>query len=275
MRDAEGNTSWHLLALVGNSDTLGTLIRAGSARNINCRNKKLQTVFHLAAMNGSVSCLETLAISGADPYVIDSYQRSAMWYSVSNGHYDATVFFIRSNYYLLTDDNILLPEALRKRHLKIAKALVLAGCRTDPLWGWEVFIFDEEWEPEERMQLEWLRNISENPKSLIHLSCLVIRGSMGRRIPSRVKELPLPGLLQNQIICTDDLLTKQSASNALYYNTSAREDGIFWIGGVHKGRPHEGGGGGSDRCGQMRTQGERESEAKRTSAKTITLSLVN
>ena len=28
------------------------------------------------------------------------------------------------------------------------------------------------------------------------------------------------------------------------------------LGVVHKGRPHEGGGGGSDRCGQMRTRGE-------------------
>ena len=41
------------------------------------------------------------------------------------------------------------------------------------------------------------------------------------------------------------------------------------LGVVHKGRPHEGGG--SNRCGQMRTQGEGESEAMRTSAKTINI----
>ena len=203
-----------------------TLIRAGSALDINCRNLKGQTAFHLAAMNGSVSCLEILAISGADPNAIDSSNRSAMWYSVSNGHYDATVFFIRSNYYLLTDDDILLPEALRKRYLKIAKALVLAGCQTDPLWGWEVFIRGEEWEPEERMQLECLRNISENPKSLSHLSCLVIRGVMGRRVHSRVGELPLPRMLQ-RYICMDELLSIQTRDTILYI--SDRDGDIFWI----------------------------------------------
>ena len=177
-------------------------------------------------MNGSVTCLETLAISGADPYAIDSSQRSAMWFSVSNGHYDATVFFIRSNYYLLQDDYILLPEALRKRYLKIAKALVLAGCRTGPLWEWEVFICDEEWEPEKRMQLEWLRNISENPKSLSHLSRLVVRRVMGRRIHSRVRELPLPRMLQGYI-CMDELLSIQTRDTILYI--SDRDGDIFWI----------------------------------------------
>ena len=105
-KDAEGNTPLHLAAMRGRLENVETLIRAGSALDINCRNLEGQTAFHLAAMKGSVSCLETLAISGADPYAIDSYHRSAMWYSVSNGHYDATMFFTGpSHCCLLIDDN--------------------------------------------------------------------------------------------------------------------------------------------------------------------------
>lgn len=217
--DSGRHTPLHLAAMQGHSQVVNILIQVGC--DVCAVNYQHRTPLHLSAMKGNIECLQVLLDDGAKTYVIDSSGNLPIWYTAYYGHYDATVFFIRSNCRMqchpkegerdeeTTSEQHLsnpLVAALDKRRMDIARVLLLSGCNSHPLSDWLFTLPQTNWSEENSRHIEWMTNFIQNPKELSHLCRLVVRNVIGTRIMKSCVKLPLPKKLQEYLLM-NELLT--------------------------------------------------------------------
>lgn len=231
--DATGNTPLHLAASCGHDAVVRCLL-ADKRVYPDATNDRRQTPLHLAAASGNVGCLEAIVQhSGpATCSAVDANNRSPVWYAAFNGRYDVTVFFLRvngstfvrrsatnsSSHYFrdiirhdtssLSFECTPLEAALERRHISVAKALLIGGhvdrCSVSD-WLHDVRERSGEWVNDNLELVDWLENFALVPSELSQLCRLTVRNLLQTRVLEVAPQLQLPKKLQ-QYVMLDELL---------------------------------------------------------------------
>ena len=212
LRDSIGNTALHVAAAAGHSHVVKVLIQCEHC-NPNATNDNGQTALHVGAASGDVACLSAIVDSSAGVsacFAADSSGHLPVWYAAVNGHYSASVFFIRLNAISPTSSATANPlnAALDKCHVTIARALLIGGCESRTLvFDWLVGVRERSsaWLEDHVEDVDWLEQFAHAPCELGHLCRLSIRRALGSRLQDSVDKLMLPKKLQ-QFIMMDDLI---------------------------------------------------------------------
>lgn len=217
--DSGRHTALLLAAMAGHGTVVKSLIETGcDSRAVNYQRR---TALHLAAIKGDIACLELLVDAGAEMDSVDLSGNRPIWYAAYNGHYNATVFFIRSNCRFEGDPASAchsedlppisnpLDAALDKRHMDIARVLLVAGCSSRSLADWLLTLTQTTWSEENATHLEWMTNFVQNPRELGHLCRLVVREVLQgtTNTPKAIEALPLPKKLQQYLFMNELLVT--------------------------------------------------------------------
>lgn len=222
--DSGRHTALLLAAMAGHGTVVKTLIQAGcDPRAVNYQHR---SALHLAAIKGDIACLELLMEAAAlEADSVDLSGNRPIWYAAYNGHYDAIVFFIRCNCRLEGDSatsachssgNLSHPvsnpliAALDKRHMDIARVLLVAGCGSRALTDWLLTLPQTTWSEENAEHLEWMTNFVQNPRELGHLCRLVVREVLRgttSNTATAIEALPLPKKLQQYLFMNELLVT--------------------------------------------------------------------
>ena len=189
-------------------DIIESLINAGC--DVNIRDTDGGTaLFYALNLDLNVS---VLLDSGADPFVRHSSGSTAFELAVTQRRRDTTIELIRNNSVpkkIISFHNgwNLLNTALNNRSFAIARALLIGGYDRAPLVNWiQMLSLSDSWPDEDDeggADMEWMMEYATNPLPLRHLSCLVIRRSINRRIVSSVEQLPLPRTLRDYVSLKD------------------------------------------------------------------------
>ena len=206
VQDTEGNTALHCAAYEGHTEVITTLVGAGC--DPNTTNYQRRNPLHLAAMRGHLEAMRVLMTSGGDCDVHDASGNLPIWYSTLYKHTRVSVFLIQKNSSLgghvqpLTGGKTSNPllAALQKRHLFLARILVVAGCDRTPLSDWLTDVHPSAWTDDSADNHSWLKYQSENPDSLSSICRLSIRRQLGKNVEKLTLELPLPRKLKDMVL---------------------------------------------------------------------------
>jgi len=240
--DSAGNTPLHDAAGADHGSVVRTLLAYGRSDPL-ALNEQRQTPLHVAAIRGNIECLAVI-VETAGPLVcfsVDVHGHQPIWYAAHNGHYEAIVFFIQINgppfmnftathpstptnlqnipllapcpslqrHHSPSSDSSPVQAALDKCHVGVARALLLAGCRSRELVNdWLIDVRErglrELLEDDKVEHVDWLETFAHAPCELGQLCRLAIRNVLGLRVRDTAKTLPLPKKLQ-QFILVEDL----------------------------------------------------------------------
>ena len=99
-----------------------------------------------------------------------------------------------------------LAAALEKRHMTVARALLVAGFENRALlsdWLLDVQARSGPWADENAEHVDWVDRFAHTPCELSHLCRLVVRRVLGTRIRSSTWQLPVPKKLQEYILLNE------------------------------------------------------------------------
>ncbi|ESO02107.1 hypothetical protein HELRODRAFT_188577 [Helobdella robusta] len=208
LKDIEGNTALHLAASKGNFQVLEELLMAGA--NVNLLNNQNKNPLHMAAINGCVKSIDILY--KVCSVTKDSSGHCPLWYSAKNGFYDAVVYFIKTNSYIIKNDfefqnvsNDPVEAALESRHSLIAKVLLIGGYCDRSVSKWLSNLTVTPWLEDNLACVEWLKKFRCNPKPLKHICRRVIREVLKHRVVYLSSHIQFPSILI-RYINLDELL---------------------------------------------------------------------
>ena len=105
-----------------------------------------------------------------------------------------------------SDASSPLAAALEKRHMTVARALLIGGCENRALlsdWLLDVQARSGPWADDNAEHVDWLDRFAHAPCELSHLCRLVIRRVLGTRIRASTSQLPVPKKLQEYILLNE------------------------------------------------------------------------
>ena len=115
-----------------------------------------------------------------------------------------------------SDASSPLAAALEKRHMTVARVLLIGGCENRAMlsdWLLDVQARSGPWADDNAEHIDWLDRFAHAPCDLSHLCRLVIRHVLSTRIRSSVRQLPVPKKLQEYILLNE--LITAAASDQL------------------------------------------------------------
>jgi len=101
------------------------------------------------------------------------------------------------------DSSSPLAAALEKRHMTVARALLIAGFENRALlcdWLLDIQARSGPWADENVEHVDWLDRFAHSPCELSHLCRLVIRRVLGTAVRTSTWQLPVPKKLQEYIL---------------------------------------------------------------------------
>jgi len=102
-----------------------------------------------------------------------------------------------------------LAAALEKRHMTVARVLLIGGCENRAMlsdWLLDVQTRSGPWADDNAEHVDWLDRFAHAPCELSHLCRLVVRRVLSTRIRSSTCQLPVPRKLQEYILMNELLL---------------------------------------------------------------------
>jgi len=108
-----------------------------------------------------------------------------------------------------------LAAALEKRHMTVARVLLIGGCENRAMlsdWLLDVQARSGPWADDNAEHVDWLDRFAHAPSELGHLCRLVIRRVLGARVRESTCQLPVPKQLQEYILM-NELLPAQHLTN--------------------------------------------------------------
>jgi len=96
-----------------------------------------------------------------------------------------------------------LAAALEKRHMTVARVLLIGGCVNRAIlsdWLLDVQARSGPWADDNAEHVYWLDRFAHAPCELSHLCRLVIRRVLSTRVRSSTCQLPVPKKLQEYIL---------------------------------------------------------------------------
>ncbi len=208
--DRDGDGCLHLAAREACADVIEVLISVDC--DVNSKNILQMAPLHLAAIKGHVRTTKLLVEAGANPNDIDTHGNIPLWYTAYHGHSRTVLYFITRNVRLgsYTENGTViyisnpLRAALQRRHLTVAKILVMAGCDVMPLYDWLNNIPPGcATDYRSCLYIDWFREYSANPANLKELCRWKIRTCIGIDFVGKEKDLPLPNALQEYLVMGD------------------------------------------------------------------------
>jgi len=106
-----------------------------------------------------------------------------------------------------------LAAALEKRHMTVARSLLVGGCESRALlsdWLLDVQARSGPWAEDNAEHVDWLDRFAHAPCELSHLCRLVIRHVLGTRVRVSASQLPVPKKLQEYILLNELCTTSAS-----------------------------------------------------------------
>ena len=116
---------------------------------------------------------------------------------------------LNTNMAAANDASSPLAAALEKRHVTVARLLLIGGCENRALlsdWLLDVKANSGPWADDNAEYIDWLEGFAHAPCELGHLCRLMIRRVMGTKIRSSACHLPVPRKLKEYILLKE-LLT--------------------------------------------------------------------
>ena len=117
----------------------------------------------------------------------------------------------------MNDASSPLAAALEKRHMTVARVLLIGGCENRALlsdWLLDVQARSGPWADDNAEHVDWLDRFAHAPCELSHLCRLVIRRVLGSRVRASTCKLPVPKKLQEYILLSE-LLTASTSDQLI------------------------------------------------------------
>ena len=110
-----------------------------------------------------------------------------------------------------------LAAALEKRHMTVARVLLIGGCENRALlsdWLLDVQARSGPWADDNAEHVDWLDRFAHAPSELGHLCRLVVRRVLSTRVRASTCQLPVPKKLQEYILM-NELLTASATDQVI------------------------------------------------------------